>query len=154
MEIDAGQRALLEGGCALIVGTVDVDGRPHASRAWSLEVLDPASAQVRILLAADDPAALRNVTTGRLAITATDVLTLRSLQMKGGAVLVEDATAADRRRSERYRDAFHGNIERADGTPRALTERLVPRDLRACVAVLDESYDQTPGPGAGRPTGP
>ena len=40
--------ALLESPCSLIVGTVDADGLPDASRAWGLEVLDDR--HLRVLL--------------------------------------------------------------------------------------------------------
>jgi hypothetical protein len=36
-----------------------------------------------------------------------------------------------------------------DGTDRRLLERLVPLDFVACDVMIDELYDQTPGPGAG-----
>jgi hypothetical protein len=61
---------------------------------------------------------------------------------------VEDATAADRRRAVRHCDALLGDIERTDAVPRALTERLLPPGYRACVAVIEQLCDQTPGPRA------
>lgn len=126
------------------------DGAPHATRAWGLEVLDPAEGRVRLVLPGDDPVGLGNLrSTARLALTACCVRTFESAQGKGRAVAVEDATAADRRLAARHCDRFFGAVEQIDGTPRLLLERLVPRAFEACVAVLDEWYDQTPGPGAG-----
>jgi hypothetical protein len=148
--IEVSTRTLLESGCALLIGTVDTCGMPHASRGWGFDVLDPAAGRVRILLAADEAVLLANLrATRRLAVTGTDVATLRSVQAKGHVISVERATAADRRRARRYYDAFSGDIELVDTTPRVLLDRLVPSDYEACVAVLDEWYDQTPGPAAG-----
>ena len=148
--IELSARELLESGCALLIGTVDSAGIPHASRCWGLDLEDPATGRVRIVLSADDPVTSANLqSTGRLAVTGTDIGTLRSVQGKGRVLSVGPATAADRRRASRYCEALTGDIERVEATPRALVERLVPTDYQACVAVLDEWYDQTPGPSAG-----
>lgn len=148
--IGAVAKEFLEAGCALIVGTVDDEGMPHASRAWGLDVLDPAEGRVRIILPGDDPVTMRNLrATGRVAVTGTDILTLRSMQAKGRVLCVEDATVVDRHRATRFCDALFGDIQLADGVPRAMSGRLAPRSYRACVAVIDQLYDQTPGPKAG-----
>jgi hypothetical protein len=148
--IDVAVRAFMESGCALLIGTVDCAGMPHASRGWGLDVEDPVAGRVRIVLAGDDPVTVANLrSTGRLAVTGTDIATLRSVQAKGHVLSLSPATPADRRRARRYCEAFFGDIERVDATPSVLVERLVPPDFEACVAVLDEWYDQTPGPGAG-----
>src|SRR5437879_1467956 len=75
--IDRHTKDLLEAGNALIVGTVDPAGQPHATRAWGLEVVDADGGRVRIVLPGDDPVTVENLrTTGRLALTATSVPTL------------------------------------------------------------------------------
>jgi hypothetical protein len=148
--IEVAVQALLESGCALLIGTVDRAGMPHASRGWGLDVLDGAKGLVRIVLAGDDAVTLTNLrSSGRLAVTATDVATLRSVQGKGHVLSLERGTTADRRRATRYVEAFCGDIGRVDATPRVLVERLVPSTYESCVAALDEWYDQTPGPAAG-----
>jgi hypothetical protein len=141
---------LLEGGCGLVIGTVARDGMPHASRAWGLDVLDPEQGRIRVMLADDDPVTLENLkATGRIAITGTDVATLRSVQVKGRVLSIENATVAHRHRAERFCNAFLENVHRVDATPRALLERIVPRGYRTCVVTLDEVFEQTPGPRAG-----
>lgn len=148
--IGPNDRELLEAGCALIIGTVDGKGMPHATRGWGLDVLDPAEGRVRIVLPGDDPVMLDNLhATSRLAVTGTNIPTLRSIQAKGHVLSVEDATGTDLRRAARFREAFFGDIERVDAVPRALSERLLPQSYLACVAVVDQLYDQTPGPKAG-----
>ena len=152
--IDTETQAHLESGSALIIGTVGADGRPHATRGWGLDVVDAARGVVRVLLAADDADVGDHVaTTGRIAITGSDVATLATIQAKGRVQVVEPATAADRRRAARYCDAMFGAIGEVDGTPRELLERLVPTGYLACVVELDEWFDQTPGPRAGAPMG-
>jgi hypothetical protein len=151
--IEAELRAFLEGGRSLIVATVDAEGVPRAGRGWGLDVLDPVEERVRLLLPADDPVTTENLKSpARLAVTATDVVTLSSIQGKGHVLSVAPATSADRRRVDRYRDAFFADLERTDGTPRALFDRVVHRNYCACTAIIDQWYDQTPGPRAGSPT--
>jgi hypothetical protein len=148
--VDEPTRAFLEAGSALIIGTVDAGGQPHAGRGWGLDVV--AGMQMRLLLDASDAGTLAHAAAGgAIAVTAADVRTLRSVQLKGHAVGVEDATDEDRARSERYCEAFFTDILETDGTPRALTARMVPPDVVACTIEVDELYDQTPGPGAGAP---
>ena len=106
---------------------------------------------MRILLSATDAPALANLEdSGRISITAADVPTLHSMQLKGRKdSSAEAATASDRERADRYCDAFYADVERSDGTPRRMIERLRPADFVVLEILVDEFYDQTPGPGAG-----
>ena len=152
---DAATAEFLEGGCALIVGTVGPGGEPYATRAWGVNLLAADVSAVRVLLDANDRRSLDDVGGGgRIAITAADVPTLRSVQLKGRCTGVEPGTDQDRARAERYAEAFFADVERTDGTPRHLLERLLPFDFAACTVVVEELYDQTPGPGAGAPIHP
>jgi len=147
--------AFLEGGCALIVGTVAADGQPRATRGWGLTVLpgsDPDELSVRLLLDGDDPVARENLAaTAVIAITAGNVRTLHSTQLKGRSVGIEEATDPDRERADRYVEAFVSDIVAVDRTPRELIVRMVPSGIVACTVAVTELYDQTPGPGAGAP---
>lgn len=147
---DADTTAFLESGCALIVGTAGPDNEPFATRGWGLTVTDAESGELRLLVASNDEVTLERLGAGgRIAITACDVKSLQSLQLKGRAERVETAGELDYARAERFYDDFFGTIEESDGTPRWKTERMIPVGYAACVIVVDESYDQTPGPGAG-----
>jgi hypothetical protein len=150
--LDADKAAFLQGGCALIVATVSPDGEPYATRGWGLTLL-PDDA-VRLLLAADDAVTIGLAAAGgALAVTAADVRTLRSVQLKGQAVGVEPAATDDTARAARYCDAFFTDIEETDGTPRAQCDRLMPAGYVACTIAVDAVFDQTPGPGAGASLG-
>ncbi len=59
--IDVAARAFIESGCALLIGTVDGAGMPHAGRGWGLDVEDPVAGRVRIVLAGDDPVTVANL---------------------------------------------------------------------------------------------
>ena len=142
--------AFLESGCALIVATAGADGAPHASRGWGLDVLDPATGRIRLLLGADDPVVLAHAAAGGgIAVTGADVLTLRSAQAKGRVVAVEPVTADDRARSQRYCTAYHDAVAIVDDIPRHLMQRMVPVEMVRCDVQVEAVFDQTPGPGAG-----
>jgi Pyridoxamine 5'-phosphate oxidase len=140
--------SFLEGGCSCAVATVDAANEPYGTRGWGVTFV--AGDDVRLVLDAADRGAMEDLAaTARIAVTAADVLTLRSIQFKGVARSVEPATDGDRERVARYCDAFFGNIVAIDGTPRTLLDRLVPTDFVACTVRVEELYDQTPGPAAG-----
>ena len=152
---DAETDAFLETGCGLLLATVTPDGEPYATRAWGLTVVDGARGEVRILLDAEDAEAITLLGAGApVACTAASVIDLRSVQLKGRGTGIEAATAADRTRAGEYVEALFADIEATDGYARSLLERLLPRGYVPCTVVVEELFDQTPGPGAGKPMSP
>ena len=148
---DRSTAEFLDGGRALIMGTVSRDGQPRAMRCWGATVLAGGPA-LRVVIDAAEAASIEHCAAGGpIALTATDVPTLRSLQLKGRAAGVEPATEADRVRAERYCKDFFDDIQATDGTARTLLERLVPPDYAVVVVTIEELFDQTPGPDAGAP---
>jgi hypothetical protein len=142
--------SLLESGCGVIIGTVGPDGAPHASRGWGITVVSVDPPEARLLLEAADTLAASNLeANGRVAVTGSDVATLRSIQFKGRATAVVPATGDDRLRAARYTDEFFGKINEIDGTPLELLEGLRVSDFVASHVRIAELYDQTPGPSAG-----
>jgi hypothetical protein len=142
--------ALLQSPCSLIVGTVDASGLPAAARGMGLEVLDDGR-RVRLLLSDAATIAIDNLrTTRRIALTGTEVATLVSYQVKGHAQSVEAGTEADARFANAYLDRFFRAVHDADGSEIAMLERLRPHGHVAVVFDVEEIYDQTPGPNAGR----
>ena len=133
------------------MGTASPDGEPHAGRGWGLDVLDDSEAPtVRVLVDARDPVTIANLAAGgAVAITAADIRTLRSIQMKGRSLGVDPPDPGDAERAGRYCDAFMIDIMETDGTPRDLLERIVPEGFVPCRVVVEDRFDQTPGPGSG-----
>jgi hypothetical protein len=135
---------------ALIVGVVGVDGRPYAARGWGLTIVDRVGGASRLLVDADDlPRLVHLAEGGAIAVTGSDVLTLRSSQLKGRVEGFDDPTAADEVHAVRYREGYFGDIEAADHFPRHTLERHRPDRVAVCRLVVDEVFDQTPGPHAG-----
>jgi hypothetical protein len=151
LELEPDLVTLLESDAIILVGTVAADGLPEASRGWGLTVRTEADPpEVRLLMPVASARARENLeTTGRIAITVTDVETLRSAQVKGRVARFEPATDADARAHERSFVALAEALERADGTDPTLLANRKPGALTALVATLEEVYDQTPGPAAG-----
>ncbi len=145
--------AFLESPCSLIVGTVDADGLPDATRAWGIEVLDER--RLRVLLSTQALVTRRNVEGGgAIALTATHFSTFESVQLKGRATQVDEATADDRIRFERYCAGATRAIAESDGTPEELVARFITADVYACHMTVDSVYDQTPGHSAGTQLAP
>jgi hypothetical protein len=143
-------RTFLEGGCALIIGTVSRDGEPHATRGWGLDVIGSDPDTVQIVVDADDSVAIANLQPGAtLATTGGDVRTLQSVQVKGTVVTAPVQSDDLELRVQQYCDAFFRDVEEVDGTPRAKLERIVPRRFAALVVEIGDQFDQSPGPGAG-----
>ena len=106
---------------------------------------------VRLLLDAADAVSIANLTDGgAVAITAADVRTLRSTQLKGRAIGTDPPADGDAERAGRYCEAFMADIQATDGTPRDMLQRIVPLAYVPCTVVVHERFDQTPGPGAGQ----
>jgi hypothetical protein len=76
-------------------------------------------------------------------------LNLRSIQVKGRSVGgAEPPGPADLASIERYQELLYPK-SRLNGTPPALLDSIRPRSVFAVSIVVEEAYDQTPGPSAG-----
>jgi hypothetical protein len=140
---------MIEAGAGLIVGTVDSEGAPRGIRAWGARVVDVEGQRVRIVLTADDRRIVDNLSLGRAAFTAADVRTLRSVQLKGRVVTVEPPTPDDVALTRSQIDRFFEVVNKTDGNPLEQLELMLPTEMVAIEVVVDEEYDQTPGPTAG-----
>lgn len=145
-------RALLEAGSALIVGLTRPDGLPHATRGYGLS-LDPDATTATLLVGATESTTLALAPGAEprvpIAVTAADVLTLASVQVKGVLLGVEAAGPEDLARKDRYCDEFCAAIQRVDGISAELAERWRPQAVIRWRMTIDELFVQTPGPGAG-----
>jgi hypothetical protein len=151
--ITAETAELVESPCSLIVGTVDATGLPDASRAWGVEVIDDG--HVRLLLSTQADVTRRNVERGgRVAVTATHFFTFESVQLKGVAIRIEEATPADRIRFDHYCSGAAAAIAESDGTPLERVMRFVTAGIYACTMTVEAVFDQTPGRSAGAQLAP
>ncbi len=149
-------RAHVESGTAHVVGFLAADGRPFVTRGWGICV-DDGTGVGRVIVSTVEMAALgypgNDIAGAPIAVTATDVRTLQSIQLKGPVVGLEAVTEDDRARLAAYCDDFFTAVLETDGIPPVLMARTIPDEVVACRFEINEAFDQTPGPGAGRPLG-
>jgi hypothetical protein len=144
---------LIESGCGMLAGFVTASGLPFATRGWGLTVLGDGK-RARLLVGTVEMQHLGYPPGGEIsttvAVTGANILTLRSVQLKGPITSVEPMNDdADARRLSSYCNGYFDDVLVVDSIPRYLMERMVPADLMACEFEIVEVYDQTPGPNAG-----
>jgi hypothetical protein len=137
---------LVDQGAGLLVGTSDADGVPRATRGWGVRRDDNGA--VRVVVSADDPLVVSNLT-GSIAVTAAEVRTLSSAQLKGRIVGVVEPDPTDREFVERQTTSFFDWVVAIDGNELELLQRLVPTRMLTVLIDVTDGFDQTPGPSAG-----
>jgi hypothetical protein len=143
--------SILEAGTSLIVGTVGADGEPLATRAFALTIVDEEADLVRFVMSADEPVAVEHLQTGAIAVTAADVRTLRSVQLKGRITAIEPATEHDLQTMDEHSSLFLQAIADTDGYDPRVSRRMLAERVVSVEFVVDEMFNQSPGPGAGSP---
>ena len=142
--------SILAAGTSLIVGTVGRDGEPRATRAFALTVVDARADVVRLVVSADDPLLVGHLDTGLIAITAADVRTLRSVQLKGRILRVESTSEDDESLVADHSGRFFQAIHETDGHDLSAIRQMLPLETLSVEVAVEAVYDQTPGPEAGR----
>jgi len=140
---------ILETGAGLVVGTVSADGEPRADRAWAASVVDADSHRLRFVMSADDPAVVDNLQSGMVSLTGAEAISYQSVQLKGRPVVVESPTAADVELARLQSETFFEAVHRSDGNPVEALRRILPHRMVAVEMIVEETFDQTPGPSAG-----
>ncbi|MEZ4554299.1 MAG: pyridoxamine 5'-phosphate oxidase family protein [Dehalococcoidia bacterium] len=145
-------RELIESGVAVSVATADVSGRPHLNTAWGPRVSpDGATASVFIDRARSQFTLEDVDTTKRIAMTVGDPVSYRSIQLKGTATgVVLEPDGDDRDWVRLHREAFMVSAALV-GDPPALLRNLWTEDVVRIDFAIEQAFDQTPGPDAGRP---
>jgi hypothetical protein len=150
LAIDDELRSYFEKGLSVSVATRNADLLPYALRGWGQHLSsDGRTLDVFI----DRPIAARAISdlrdNGRLAVVFTDVFEFRSIQVKGRCVEVGDPEPDDWPFIEHHREAFTDALT-ALGFQTALVRNFWSTQVVKLRMVIEEFYDQTPGPGAGR----
>jgi len=141
--------AMIDAGAGLVVGTVSVDGEPRAHRAWAAWIVDQESNRIRFVMSGDDPDLVDHLQSGAVSLTSADVVTYRSAQFKGRPVIVEPPTVEDVELAAEHSEAFFEAIHRTDGNPLDLLRRMLPQRMMSVEMIVEDTFDQTPGPNAG-----
>jgi hypothetical protein len=149
--LDPGVIEFIHGGVAVGVATRDDDLRPEFARGWGPEV-SADGRSLRLCVTAPPGSAMRaNLEqNGAVAVGFSPPTIARAVQVKGVASQVGDPETADLERVERHVRSFVEEALRI-GAPEELSRRMfVGSGLLAVQFSIDEVFDQTPGPTAGR----
>jgi hypothetical protein len=142
--------AFLDSGVSMVGASANDALEPEAFRMWGASLSD--GGVLRALVSSDAGESFEHVREGTvLCMTFADPLNLRSIQVKGPALgAAEPPGPGDLARMEGYEDALRPK-SRLNGTPPELLEAIRPRSVFVVSIVVEEAYDQTPGPSAGVP---
>jgi hypothetical protein len=144
---------LLQTGVSVMVGTRDASLMPECTRAWGIQVGADAGAVTIFLSGAIAGKTIDNLRdNGKIAITCTRPTDHTTCQLKGRVLGIKPATTAHRNVSRRWHREFVAEL-RAIGVPSALGEAWIADPTVVVEIAVTDVFDQTPGPGAGRPIG-
>lgn len=137
------------GGVAVIVATVGSDGRPAITRGWGLRYDDESSTLTLTVTAPSGSPTLANLeSNGAIAVTVSEPPTYRTVQVKGVVDHVGAPSQHERAQAHEHRDRFVDEVAKLGIASGA--DRLFLDDLRLVNLRVDQFFDQTPGPDAGR----
>jgi hypothetical protein len=150
-EIGDELKAFMEAGVAAILGTGDASGRPRVDYGWGPRVR-PDGVTVDVFLdTARADQALANVRENpKMALTLADPMTHRSVQLKGVYRETRAASEDDRAWVQQQREAFL-TVTTLIGDPPDVIRGLWLDDIVKVAFTVERAFDQTPGPGAGKP---
>jgi hypothetical protein len=144
-------KAFVEAGAVASVGTRSGDLVPNGLRGWGTRV---SADKTAVEIFDDRPAAATCISNlrdnGRIAVCFTEVSTNRSVQLKGRCVEVGDPQAADWTAVDAHREAFTREVGLL-GFPAQVVRNMWSTQVVKIRFVVEDIYDQTPGPKAGRP---
>ena len=150
LSIDDRQRALIESGAAVSVGTRSRELVPDALRGWGPRV-SPDRRSIEVFV--DRPNSQRCVENlqdnGRIALCFVDVVTFQALQLKGRCVEIGDPGPDDWGWIDRHRAAFTEATAQI-GFLSEVVRNMWSTQVVKLRFVVEEFFDQTPGPDAGK----
>lgn len=141
----------MHGGVAVTIATRDAELRPAFTRAWGPLVAEDARTLTLCVIAPLGSETRANLEeNGAIAIGFSPPTIARALQVKGVAVELRDPETRELDRAERHLEAFAAEALTI-GYPPELPRRLHnPPDFLTVELSIDEVFDQTPGPSAGK----
>jgi hypothetical protein len=149
--LDPGVIEFIHGGVAVGVATRDDDLKPEFARGWGPHVsADGRSLRLCVAAPAGSRVRANLDRNGAVAVGFSPPTIARAVQVKGVVAAMGEPETADLERVERHVGSFVAEAERI-GAPVELSRRMfVGTGLVAVRFSIDEVFDQTPGPTAGR----
>jgi len=149
--LDPATVEFIHGGVAVGVATRDDGLRPEFARGWGPEVSTDGRS-LRLCVTAPEGSRMRaNLEqNGAVAVGFSPPTIARAVQVKGVAGTVDEPEPADLDRVERHVRSFVAEAERIGAPPELSHRMFVGAGMVAVQFSIDEVFDQTPGPTAGR----
>ena len=149
--LDPGVIEFIHGGVAVGVATRDDELRPEFARGWGPQVSADGRSLTLCVVAAEGSRMRANLErNGSVAVGFSPPTIARAVQVKGVASRVVEPEAADLERVERHVRSFVAEAERIGAPPELSRRMFVGTGLVVVGFSIDEVFDQTPGPTAGR----
>lgn len=149
--IDSSVRALFDSGCATLVGSASPDGKPHLVYGWGPRLSEDGRSLTVFVDRLRSEQTVSNCTGGRpMGVTVADVVSYRSVQVKGRCTAIGEADAVDREWVERHRAAFL-TATALVGDPPGVVRRMWMQEVVRFDMTVEAAFNQTPGPEAGQP---
>jgi Pyridoxamine 5'-phosphate oxidase len=150
-QIDDNLKEFVQSGVAAIVATGDSRRRPHVKMGWSPRVHEDGQTVDVFLDAARASQTLTNLRqNGRIAMTVVHPVSVRSVQFKGTFGGEGSPSPDDVRWVQRGREEFSVSTALVGDPPEVIRNLWLPDVVRISF-VVEQAFDQTPGPEAGKP---
>jgi hypothetical protein len=138
-------------GVAAGVASRDEVMRPAFARAWGPEVSADRRSLTLCVSAAQGSAMRANLEeNGAVAVGFCPPTIAKAVQLKGAAVVLGEPDGDDLERVERHVRAFVAECARIGVAPEVAARMFDGSALVLISVAIDEGFDQTPGPTAGR----
>jgi len=141
----------IHGGVAVGVATRDDDLRPEFVRGWGPEVSADGRSLALCVSAPEGSRVRANLERNTaVAVGFSPPTIARAVQVKGVVAATRKPELADLERVERHLLSFIAEAERVGAPPELSRRMFTSVGLVAFEFSIDEVFDQTPGPTAGR----
>jgi hypothetical protein len=150
-------KAFIERGASVMVGTRDSELVPELVRAWGPRIsVDRTGVSVCVAMAAGARTIVNLRDNGRVAVTFALPADSHAIQLWGRCIGTGRPRRDDLTAVQQHRNAF-ARLNAGLGVPLAFVEALWQRELAGSPDmvtirfVVEQIFNQTPGPGAGSP---
>jgi hypothetical protein len=149
--LDSDLRDFVHSGVAVAVATRDGELRPALTRAWGPELSADRRTLTLCVIAPPGSRTHANLDEKAAVAVGFSLPTIaRAAQVKGAVVAVGEPGPAELERAERHLSLFHAQVEQLGPLARRARRLYTPADFVSITIAVDEVFDQTPGPVAGR----
>ena len=149
LDIDGGLRAHIESVGTILVGTRDAGLRPEITRGWGAHILpDRHTIDLCISFSAGAKTLVNLRDHDEVAVTFHHTNTYKTVQLKGRFLESDEPTPEDWERVKRHEKELTAQAA-MNRIPLDIGSRLFTEDLVRIRFVVEQAFEQTPGPSAG-----